>query len=365
MKRSQLTRREFLSTSKDVALGAVAGSIGLNAIGCDYIGGKPVVSVARIQKDRIDTAVERAIDLLGGMGTITAGREKIMLKPNLVNARSEDTTNPEVVRTLATLMKKAGKNVLIGEGSAAATGFNVKDGASCRTKKREILDPMQRFVFDQLGYTEMGKSMDVPLLNLHSGEIAEVDVPGAFAFPKVLLHRSLTEIDLLCSVPMMKTHGLASVTLGIKNLVGVFPGTAYYSVRWGMHETASVVDPSGTSAAIVDMARANRLGLVVIDGSMAMEGQGPSVSYGGKLVKMDVIVAGTNPLATDMVGAHLMGFEPDEISTFRWAWKAGMKPTKLEDIEIRSEEPVVGKAFARPEIFTWASIRDTFGARVL
>jgi uncharacterized protein (DUF362 family) len=365
MKRSQLTLREFLSTSKDVALGAVAGSIGLNAIACDSVTGKPVVSIARIQNDRIDVAVEKAIDLLGGMGTITRGKEKIMLKPNLVNARSEDTTNPEVVKALAMLMKKSGKDVLIGEGSAAATGFNVKDGVSCRTKKTEILDPMQQFVFDELGYTELGKSLDVPLVNLHTGDIAEVDVPGAFAFPKMALHQSLTEVDLLCSVPMMKTHGLASVTLGMKNLVGVFPGTAYYSVRWGMHETASAVDPSGTSAAIVDMVRANRLGLVVIDGSMAMEGQGPSVSFGGKLVKMDVIVAGTNPLATDMVGAHIMGFEPYEISTFTWAQKAGMKPTKLEDIEIRSDQPVVRQAFARPEMLTWAGIRDTFGARVL
>jgi uncharacterized protein (DUF362 family) len=365
MKRSHFTRREFLSTSKDVALGAVAGSIGLNAIGCDYIGEKPVVSVARIQNDKIDVAVEKAIDLLGGMGSITRGKEKIMLKPNLVNAQTTDTTNPEVVKALATLMKKAGKEVLIGEGSAADPHFNVKDGVACRTKKPEILDPMQQFVFDELGYTELGKALDVPLVNLHSGEIAEVDVPGAFAFPRMALHRSLTEIDLLCSVPMMKTHGLASVTLGMKNLVGVFPGVAYYSVRWGMHETASVIDSSGTSAAIVDMVRANRLGLVVIDGSMAMEGQGPTVGYGGKLVKMDVIVAGTNPLATDMVGAYLMGFEPHEVSTFTWAHKAGMKPTTLEDIEIRAEEPIVSKPFARPQINTWASIRDTFGARVL
>lgn len=365
MKRSQLTRREFLSTSKDVALGAVAGSIGLNAIACDSISGRPIVSVARVVNDRIDVAVERAIDLLGGMRTITRGKERIMLKPNLVNAQSADTTNPEVVKTLAVLMKKSGKDVLIGEGSAAAPRFNVRDGVSCRTKKREILDPMQQFVFDELGYTELGKSLDVPLVNLHTGDIAEVDVPGAFAFPKMALHQSLTEVDLLCSVPMMKTHGLASVTLGMKNLVGVFPGTAYYSVRWGMHETASVVDPSGTSAAIVDMVRANRLGLVVIDGSVAMEGQGPTVGYGGKLVKMDVIVAGTNPLATDMVGAHLMGFEPEEISTFVWAQKAGMTPRKLEEIEIRSDAPVVRQAFARPEIRTWASIRDTFGARVI
>jgi len=365
MKRSHFTRREFLSTGKDVALGAVAGSMGLNAIACDLIDAKPVVSVARVVNDRIDVAVESAIDLLGGMGTITRGKERIMLKPNLVNDQSDDTTNPEVVKTLALLMKKSGKDVSIGEGSAAAARFNVRNGESCRTKKREILDPMQQFIFDQLGYSELGKSLDVPLVNLHSGEIAEVEVPGAFAFPRIALHKSLTEVDLLCSVPMMKTHGLASVTLGMKNLVGVFPGTAYYSVRWGMHETASVVDPSGTSAAIVDMVRANRLGLVVIDGSVAMEGQGPAVGYGGKLVKMDVIVAGTNPLATDMVGAHLMGFDPEEISTFVWAHKAGMAPTRLEEIEIRSDGPVVRQTFARPEISTWASIRNTFGARVL
>jgi uncharacterized protein (DUF362 family) len=365
MKRSELTRREFLSTSKDVALGAVAGSIGLNAIACDSLSGRPVVSVARILNDRIDIAVEKAIDLLGGMETVARGKERIMLKPNLVNARSEDTTNPEVIKALAGLMKKSGKDVSIGEGSAAAAGFNVKDGVSCRTKKPEILDPMQQFVFDELGYTELAKSLDVPLVNLHSGDIAEVDVPGAFVFDKVSLHQSLTEVDLLCSVPMMKTHGLASVTLGIKNLVGVFPGTAYYSVRWGMHETASAVEPSGTSAAIVDMARANRLGLVVIDGSMAMEGQGPSVGFGGKLLKMDVIVAGTNPLATDMVAAHMMGFEPAEVSTFTWAQKAGMTPSRLEEIEIRSDGPIPRHAFARPEIRTWASIRETFGARVL
>ena len=69
--------------------------------------------------------------------------------------------------------------------------------------------------------------------------------------------------------------------------------------------------------------RANKLGLVVIDGSSAMEGNGPT---DGTQVPMETIIAGTNPLATDMVAASLMGFEPDEISTFTWARKAGLRP---------------------------------------
>jgi uncharacterized protein (DUF362 family) len=365
MNPKELTRREFLESGKDLAFAAAAGSLGLHSLACDTGKEKPVVSIAKIRNDRIDMAVESAVDLLGGIGTVTKGKERIMLKPNLAGASSEDTTNPVVVETLAKLMQAAGKDVLIGEGSAAADGFNIKDGEPCRTKKREILDPMQQFVFEELGYTALADSLGVPLINLHSGDIVEVEVPDAFVFDKISLHQSVAEIDMLCSVPMMKTHLLAGVSLGMKNLLGLFPGTVYYSLRTSVHEKTSIVDPSGTAAAIVDVVRANPLGLVVIDGSMAMEGQGPSVSVGGKLVKMDVIIAGTNPLATDMVAAHIMGFDPNEISTFRWAQNAGMTPFKLENIETRCDGPIVQQAFAKPDVVPWAAIRNAFGARVI
>jgi uncharacterized protein (DUF362 family) len=115
----------------------------------------------------------------------------------------------------------------------------------------------------------------VPLVNLHTGDLVDVNVPGAFVFDKLTIHRSLVETDLLCSVPMMKTHGLARVTLGMKNLVGVYPGAVYQSVRGRMHDAAAKVEPSGTAAAIVDMVRANKLGLVVVDGSTAFQAAAP------------------------------------------------------------------------------------------
>jgi len=112
---------------------------------------------------------------------------------------------------------------------------------------------------------------------------------------------------------------------------------------------------------VVDMVRANKLGLVVVDGWMAMEGNGPS---NGKLVKMDVIVAGTNPVATDMVAASLMGFEPREVPTFAWANKAGLLPTALDEIEVRGE-PIerARRAFAKPELVVWEKIRPYWAAR--
>jgi len=129
-----------------------------------------------------------------------------------------------------------------------------------------------------------------------------VNVPNALLFDTLTLHRSLTEIDLRCSVPMMKTHVLAGVTLGMKNVIGLYPGAIYQALRGNMHDMASKIEPSATAAPIVDMVRANKLGLVVIDGSSAMEGNGPT---DGTQVPMETIIAGTNP-----IGHRYGGGEP-------------------------------------------------------
>jgi len=350
----RLSRREFLLTSAALASAAPAAA---------KRGAKPVVSIVRIQNDNVAMAVDKAIDLLGGMKRVTRHVDTIMLKPNLVSSQANATTKLAVIRALAESMKRAGKEVSIGEGSAAAPKFNVLDGGIYRTRKRDILDPMQQYVFEQLGYAELAKTLRLPLVNLHSGDLVDVAVPSGFVFDKITLHRSLTETGMLCSVPMMKTHQLATVTLGMKNLIGTFPGTVYQSVRGHMHDVAAKVEPTAASAVVVDMVRANKLGLVVIDGSMAMEGNGPSM---GKVFKMDVIVAGTNPVATDMVGATLMGFDLAEVPTFAWAGKAGLLPKSLDEIEIRGE-PIerVRRPFAKPFLQAWTKISPYWGNKEL
>ena len=321
----------------------------------------PVVSIVKIKDGAIERAVEEAIDLLDGIDSLTQNKTRIMLKPNLVVDDPHSTTKPQVIGALARLMKDAGKEVSIGEGSGGATGFNAKDGEVYRTKNPEILDAMQQFVFDTLGYTELSRSLDVPLVNLNIGEMVEVEVPGGLAYQKITLHRSLTEIDLLCSVPMMKTHGLATVTLGMKNLIGLYPGIIYKTARAGVHDHSADIGSPGIAFEILDMVRVNKLDLVVIDGSTAMEGNGP---LGGDLVSMNLIIAGANPLATDMIAANIMGFEAEEVPTFMWAKKVGMNPQTLDEIEIRGEKiSDVQRPFKKPDIFTWNDIRSTWGVK--
>jgi uncharacterized protein (DUF362 family) len=355
MKHRQFTRREFIKTSSAAALSL--------ALRPSFLIDKPVVSIVKIKNDRIDYAVEKAIDLLGGMKQISKGGNRIMLKPNLVAESPAFTTNPSVIKALANLMKNAGKEVIIGEGSAAATGFNFKDGIDYRTRKKEILNPMQKYVFDTLGYSELAKSLNVPMINLHSGDLVDVEVPNHLLFDKITVHKSLTEIDMLCSVPMMKTHVLATVTLGMKNLIGLYPGTVYYSVRSWLHDRAAEKKSPGIAFEILDMVRVNKLDLVVIDGSMAMEGEGPT---GGNLLKMDLIIAGTNPLATDMIAANIMGFETNEIPTFVWAIRLGMTPNNINEIEVRGERVEnVRHKFVKPNIVLWNSIKNSWGVQEL
>lgn len=361
MKHKALSRRDFVKAGVGAAIGAATGPLTLGTLGCPPADRRAVVSIARVRNDDVGYAVEEAIDLLGGIETATQGKERIMLKPNLVVESPDFTTKPEVIETLARLMQRAGKEVLVGEGSAMANGFNAQDGEAYRTTNREILDGMQQFVFDQLGYTELARSIGVPLINLHSGEMVDVPVPDAFVYDKIMLHHSLADIDLLCSVPMMKTHVLATVTLGMKNLIGLYPGTVYCSVRACVHDHAAAAGSPGVAFEILDMVRANKVGLTVVDGTMAMEGDGPT---GGSLVKMDLIVAGTNPLATDMIAAHLMGFETAEVPTFTLAHSAGMTPTRIDEIEVRGGRLTeVRRELQKPNIFSWTDINQVWGVK--
>lgn len=117
----EINRRDFI---KKVAAGGAVLGLGNIVTSFAFPGlkeslaleNKDVVSVVKIDKDNIDYALRKAIDLLGGMRSITSGKERIMLKPNLVSPAPTDVTKPSVIKALAQLMIESGKDVSIGEG---------------------------------------------------------------------------------------------------------------------------------------------------------------------------------------------------------------------------------------------------------
>jgi uncharacterized protein (DUF362 family) len=110
-------------------------------------------------------------------------------------------------------------------------------------------------------------------------------------------------------MPKMKTHHWAGATLSMKNCFGCMPGRIY---GW----PKNVLHWSGLQEAIVDIAGAVRPDLQLVDGIVAMQGNGP---IDGTAVDAGVLVFGTDPVATDTTAAMLMGLDPTGIWYLREA----------------------------------------------
>ena len=381
MYKTECTRRSFFKRCAGIGVGAGALSTLAMLPSCLaptkkrdlsdaydalYSTAKPktdIVSIVEIRKGNTAKAVEEAIDLLGGMSTIAKGKSSALLKPNLVSEARQMTTKVEVVEAIVRTMKRAGLDVAVAEGTAATALFNHIEGEDYRTWDSSILDGLQKKAFDDTGYTALSNRLKVPLVNLHTGRMITHGIENSFVFDEIQLHESLHAYDLFCSVPMMKTHQLATVTLSMKNLFGIIPGSVYGSVRGHVHDLAARKDKTGTDSVIVDLCRARPIDLAIVDASESMDGNGPTH---GRIVKTNLIVAGTNGLAVDMISALTMGFSIDEVSTFAWAHRAGMTPGSLFDIEIRGENiSRVARTFVRPVVYPWVTVGQTWGHKTL
>jgi uncharacterized protein (DUF362 family) len=271
------------------------------------------------------SAVRRSMELLGGMGRIVKPGERVLIKPNnIVQQYIPGTvTSAEVVAALAVLVKEAGGKPIVGENFLTAE-------VECGKRYRAAL-------------AAVNLADEVPLVDLIHDHMVEVEIKNARVFHKTRIARTALEADKLIDVPILKTHDQTGVTLGIKNLKGLIPK----SEMKRSHEES-------VEKAIVDLCSFVQPSLVVIDGITGAEGVGP---VNGPSVKMNTIIAGTNALATDMVGASVMGFDVEEIKHLQYAVASKLGPRGLADIEVAGC-PI--STTQRPFIRAAAVIRDQY-----
>jgi uncharacterized protein (DUF362 family) len=159
--------------------------------------------------------------------------------------------------------------------------------------------------FRDTGMAEMCKRNGIEFLNLrHVKDKVKIKIPDYETLKDVTVPRIVTESAII-SAAKMKTHMATKVTLGMKNMFGLLPDKfkAKYHAK-------------GISKVIVDINSVLKPHLTVIDGYVAMEEAGPA---NGSPVKMDLIISGKDPVATDATCARVMGIDPHEISHIRTA----------------------------------------------
>lgn len=275
------------------------------------------VSLVRVEAGRVEEALERAIAHLGGIEKIVPEGSKVLIKPNIVqNQAPPDTSDPEIVKAVANIVRKRKPSTIwIADGSG--------DGNTTEN-------------FQSLGFSPVAEQSDAKLVDLNYGEMINVIVPGGgVIFDNFTFNRIVAEADILISVACMKTHSQAVVTLGMKNLIGLGPGSVYGFPKSILHERAEDKGDDYMAGVIVDLCKVRKIDLVVIDGRVGMEGQGP---HEGTPVELGLLIVGTDPVATDSVASIIMGFDPEKLPSTDLGQREGLGTNDLHKIDVKGEK---------------------------
>lgn len=258
-------------------------------------------------REQIHRMVFDSIELIGGVEGIIGDGDRVLIKPN-AGSTSQDrgaVTNPHVVEAVAVKVREAGAGeVVIGEAAQVGTD----------TKR----------VFELNGYHEVADRTGARLLDLNDDEAVEVEIEGRL-FSGVRVFRSALECDAVISVPVIKTHILAGMTLGLKNMKGLIP----VGEKRRFHML-------GLDSAIADLQLAIRPSMTVVDGITAMGGLGAPIHL-GDAVELDLILAGFNAVAVDAVACRVVGFDPHDVKHLVYAMEHGLGSLDMEDVEIKGE----------------------------
>lgn len=166
---------------------------------------------------------------------------------------------------------------------------------------------------------DYSEEFDVEIVNLSKGDLEEVSVQDGYVLESIKVSKILTDATKIISTPIAKTHTTTQVSLNLKNMFGILP-----QKKKGQFHTK-------IDAMLSDIVKTFPPTLCVVDAIVGLEGFGP---FHGDPIRLDLIVAGDNAVATDVVMANIMGFDPKQIMHLRLASEADIGPINLEDIDV-------------------------------
>ncbi|MFA5038389.1 MAG: DUF362 domain-containing protein [Candidatus Omnitrophota bacterium] len=265
-----------------------------------------LIRCSRYDTQDVEKAVGLAVDILGGPEAFARKGDRVLIKPNLLtDALPEEgvDTHPEVVRAVIRLFKPLASRIYCG------------DGPNVWGEKKDV-----ERVYEVSGMKKVCREEGIEMV--------------AFTVPKMRSGYPLTEwlekTDRLINVPKFKTHSYTILTAGVKNLFGLVVGMNKMKIH------KDFPSPAGLSRALLDIYESRKPDLTILDGIMAMEGEGPGSC--GTVRPMELVAAAQDALALDFVLAVIMGLVPEDIPTIREAGRRGLFPETFSDIDIKGED---------------------------
>ncbi len=265
------------------------------------------------------------LDALAQFNLAPVSGRRVLLKPNIGRIASPDSgvvTNPQVVAAAIDAFRAAGAaEVAVGE--SPITGIRTEEA------------------FEQSGIAAVARERNCRCIDMDRRDPLELAVHEGTAISKLKVCADLFDYDIIVSIPVMKTHMHTVVTLSVKNMKGCL----WRRSKVDLHMLPRLPFSSDKSLniAIADMASVLRPHLAIIDGTVGMEGLGPSA---GEPKPLDLVIAGDDAVAADSIACTLMGIDPKTVPHLRIIGERGYGSLDTETFSITTPD--------------WHSLRSTF-----
>lgn len=302
-----MDRREFIRSALQVAI-ATAALGGTPFLDLTALAAAPAPTpplAVRKGKD-IPATVRAAVLALGGMGAFVKTGEVVVVKPNIGWDRTVElaaNTHPLVVRTVVELCLEAGaKKVLVFD--------------------RTCNDPRRCYVESGIAAAVEGlNSAKVSMEQIDRRAFIDVDIKGGIDQQRWSFYQPALNADRFINLPIAKHHSISTLTIGMKNVMGVIGGN-----RGTMHRNIA--------EALADINTIIRSDLTIVDATRILVANGPQ---GGRLedVKiLDTIIASPDIVAADAYSATLFGLQPGAIPSIVAGAKRGLGTLDLQKVRM-------------------------------
>ncbi len=267
---------------------------------------------------KVSLAVKRGIDLLGGISCFAKPGEKIVLKPNLLAGDPPEkavTTHPIVFKVIGEIFKSTGANIFYGDSPGIGKPERIAHLA---------------------GIKKVADNLNIKFADFRNA--VKISYPDALLAKQLELAKGVVDADGIISIPKMKTHGFTRITGAVKNQFGCLPGLqkAEFHVK--------MPDIYDFSRVLVDINNFLKPRLYIMDGILAMQGNGPR---GGEPVEMKVLLFSNDPVALDSVFCKLIDLKPEFVPYMKFGRESGLGTDLYNEIAIVGDDikGLINKSF--------------------
>jgi uncharacterized protein (DUF362 family) len=300
-----MKRRDFLI--KGAGLG-LAGSLipnfgGLNAVGLPAEEGK--YDLVAVRGGEAVDMFDKAIEALGGMGKFVKSGQKVLVKPNIgwdVPPERAGNTNPDLINRIVKSCLDAGASEVV-----------VFD---------HTCDQWDR-CYRNSGLEEAARNAGANVVPGNNESFYnEVSIPQGKKLKSTKVHKELMDADVFINVPVLKHHGSTTVSLAMKNLMGVVWDRGFYH-------------GNDLSQCIADFLTYRKPDLNIIDGYRMMTRNGPRGVSVSDVADLRALIAGRDIVAVDAAATMMFGEKPQDIKHIRIADEMGLGTMNLQNLAIK------------------------------